>query len=235
MRALRRVAAICFMLSAILPAPATAFQCKLALVLGLDISSSVNDREYRLQLDGLAAALETEQVIEAILSPEGVGIAALAYEWSGYNQQDLITGWRALDTEAAIRAFAGELRAHRRYYTDFPTAVGKSLEFAAGLFQSAPPCQRRVIDLSGDGENNDGPRPAEFRARGLLDGITINALVILGAYPDPAVYYREHVIQGPDAFVAIARDFDDYRAAMVSKLLREIGQELILGRAEGGD
>ena len=134
----------------------------------------MNAREYRLQLEGLAAALEHEKVIEAILAPEGMHIAVTTYEWSGYAQQDLVTGWEILDSEAAILAYAARLRAHQRQYSDFPTAIGKALEYGAGLFSSAPPCARHVIDLSGDGENNDGLGPDHFRKLGLLDGITIN-------------------------------------------------------------
>ncbi|MEL6576479.1 MAG: DUF1194 domain-containing protein, partial [Pseudomonadota bacterium] len=63
------------------PAPAHAVGCKLALVLGLDISSSVNEREYEQQLHGLADALSHPQVIEAITTPEGAGIAVITYEW----------------------------------------------------------------------------------------------------------------------------------------------------------
>ncbi|MEM6422246.1 MAG: DUF1194 domain-containing protein [Pseudomonadota bacterium] len=215
--------------------PALATDCKLALALGLDISSSVNEREYRLQIDGLADALSHELVKEAILRPEGSGIAVITYEWSGYAQQDLITGWTMLDSSGAIDAYAARLKAHERIYSDFPTAVGKAVEFGARLFDSAPPCQRRTMDLSGDGENNDGVDPDVFRAQGLLDGITINGLVILGAFPNPAIYYRGHVMQGPNAFVALARDFEDYRRVMLGKLLREIDQQLILGEVFGPD
>ncbi|MEM6973541.1 MAG: DUF1194 domain-containing protein [Pseudomonadota bacterium] len=208
---------------------AAASDCKLALVLGLDISSSVNEMEYRLQLEGLADALSHELVKEAILRPEGSGIAVITYEWSGYAQQDLITGWTMLDSGSAIDAYAARLRAHTRIYADFPTAIGKALEFGARLFDKAPNCLRRTIDLSGDGENNDGIDAGAVRATGLLDGITINGLVILGAYPNPAIYYRGQVMQGPDAFVALARDFTDYRRVMLGKLLREVDQQLILG------
>lgn len=206
--------------------------CKLALALGLDISSSVNDREYRLQLEGLAHALEEESVIAAILQPEGAYIAAAVYEWSGYQQQDVIIGWTALDSPAAVQSFARRLRGHTRAYGEFATALGKGVEFGANLLRLAPPCARHVLDISGDGENNDGVGPDYFRARGVLDGITINGLVIQGAFPNPAIYYREHVMQGPESFVALARDFSDYRAVMAGKLMREINTELILGSSE---
>lgn len=203
--------------------------CKLALVLAMDISSSVNQREYDIQLQGLAQAFRTPEVIEAILTPKGVGIAAIVYEWSGYNQQDIVIPWTMLDNEAVILDIAATLAAHRRPYSDLTTALGKSVEYGARMFGRAPPCGRKVIDISGDGENNDGVGPEFYRAQGKLNGITINGLVVEGAVPDPVAYYRDHVIQGPGAFVARARDFDDYPSVMIGKLLREIDQEMILG------
>ncbi|MEM7500178.1 MAG: DUF1194 domain-containing protein [Pseudomonadota bacterium] len=233
-RALGRLAGTAALVAGLAaPAPALAVGCKLALVLGLDISSSVNEREYEQQLHGLADALAHPQVIEAITTPEGAGIAVITYEWSGYAQQDLITGWEMLVTPNDVEAYAARLKAHRRIYSDFPTAIGKALEYGANLFATAPPCARRTIDLSGDGENNDGVGPEHYRAKGIFEGITINGIVILGAYPNPAIYYRGYVMQGPNAFVAIARDFDDYRRVMIGKLLREIETQLILGGVFG--
>jgi Ca-activated chloride channel family protein len=211
------------------PEPARAAGCKLALVLALDISSSVNDREYDLQRLGLVRAFRTPAVIDAILTPKGAGIAATAFEWSGYSQQDVVIPWTMLDSEARIRDFADTLAAHRRPFSDLATALGKAVEYGAHLFADAPPCARRVLDVSGDGENNDGVGPEYFRARGVLAGITINGLVVQGAVPDPAPYYRDHVIQGPGAFLALARNYGDYPSVIIGKLLREIDQDLILG------
>jgi hypothetical protein len=203
--------------------------CKLALVLAMDISSSVNQREYDIQLQGLAQAFRTPEVIDAILTPKGVGIAVIVYEWSGYNQQDIVIPWTMLDNEAVILDIAATLAAHRRPYSDLTTALGKSIEYGARMFGRAPVCGRKVIDISGDGENNDGAGPEFYRAQGKLNGITINGLVVQGAVPDPVAYYRDHVIQEPGSFVAMARDFDDYPSVMIGKLLREVDQEMILG------
>jgi hypothetical protein len=204
--------------------------CKVALAFALDISSSVDDAEYRLQIDGLANALVDERVIEAILTPEGAFINAAAYEWSGYQQQDMVLDWTVLDTPAAIRNFAARLSAHRRVYANFATAVGKGVEFGAQLLPRAPPCGRYVLDVSGDGQNNVGVGPDFFRKAGLLEGITINGLVIRGATPDPARYYEKYVLNGPDSFMVIANDFEDYTTAMTEKLLRELKAEMVLGR-----
>jgi hypothetical protein len=213
---------------------AQATVCKLALALALDISSSVNQREYDIQLHGLARAFRTPEIIEAILAPEGSGVAVTVYEWSGYNQQDVVVPWILLETPEAVLDIAARLTAHRRPYSDLSTALGKAVEYGALLFSRAPDCARRVIDISGDGANNDGPSPNIFRERGLFSGMTINGLAIQGATPDPAEYYRRNVIHGPGAFLALARDFDDYPSVIIGKLLREIDQEMIMGEAALG-
>ena len=204
--------------------------CKVALALGLDTSSSVNSREYRLQQDGLASALESPEVQKAILTPEGAFIETAVYEWSGEAQQNLILDWTRLDSVDAIKTFTNRLRQNWRRYSEFSTALGHAAVYGANLLRRSPPCARKVLDLSGDGENNEGWGPEHYRRLGQLEGITINGLVILGAYPNPAIYYRANVIQGPNAFLAQAMRFEDYRDVMLGKLLREIGEELVLGR-----
>ncbi len=204
-------------------------RCRLALVLGLDVSSSVNEQEYQIQLQGLAHAFRTPEVVDALLSPPGTVVAVTVYEWSGRYQQDVIVGWTFLGSEEKVLAFADRLAAHERSYAEFPTAVGKALEFGAAQFGHGPACERRVIDLSGDGANNDGVGPSYFRNLGDFDGIVINGLAIQGAEPDPAEYYRNHVMHGPGAFVVTARDFEDYPYVIIGKLLKEVASELIVG------
>lgn len=225
------LAVFAVLMALFLGVPQAHAQCKAALALALDISSSVNDYEYRLQQHGLADALDSTEVQQAILTPEGAYIEAAAYEWSGSDQQRIIVDWMRLDSTGAISLFANRIRQNQRRYTELSTALGEAVAFGANLLRRAPPCNRRVLDISGDGENNEGHGPGRFRAQGLLDGITINGLVILGAYPNPAIYYRSNVIQGPNAFLAQAMRFEDYRDVMLGKLLREIETELILGHA----
>ncbi|MFK7945133.1 MAG: DUF1194 domain-containing protein [Paracoccaceae bacterium] len=204
--------------------------CKLALALGLDISSSVDSAEYRQQIDGLANALASPTIVDAILRPEGTHIAVAVYEWSGYQQQDVMLDWTVLDSAPAIASFATRLTQHQRVYSEFATALGKGVQFGAKLLTRAPVCARRTIDISGDGQNNDGVGPEYFVSTGQLDGITVNGLVIRGAVPDPVEYYHASVRHGDDAFVIVANGFSDYRRAMEEKLLREIEAQLIIGQ-----
>ena len=170
------------------------------------ISASVDNAEYDLQLEGLAAAIEHPLVVEAILTPEEDHIEAAVFEWSGYTQQDVIIAWTRLDNADAVREFATRLRAHGRPQGYLATAIGKAVEFGGALLRSAPACRRRVLDVSGDGINNIGVPPAYFYRRGDLDGAIVNGLVILGALPDPLPYYQTDVIFGPEAFVIVPMD-----------------------------
>jgi len=195
--------------------------CGLSLVLALDVSSSVNPAEFTLQTRGLARALRDPAVRRSIISTGG--IQAMALEWSGRDQQVDIAPWALLTSDAGISRFADRIETHQRVHDEFPTALGYALGHAATRLRNAPlSCARAVIDVSGDGVNNEGFEPLLAYRNFDFTNITVNGLVIRGADPDPVAYYRAEVIHGPGAFVEIATDFGDYAAAMKRKLLREI-------------
>jgi hypothetical protein len=206
------IKAICAaaMLAAAAPISAQAGTCRLALAFALDVSASVDPIEYRLQLDGLAAGLRDPAVRAAMLGPGG-GVALSAYEWSGKHQQVTIAPWALITTAPALDAFAARVTAHKRRYGEFPTAVGYALGYGSVLLRDAPPCLRRVIDISGDGLSNDGFGPDAAYREFDFGGVTVNGLVI----------------GGPGAFVEVARDYTDFARAMRRKLLREIGRDFV--------
>ena len=198
--------------------------CKLALVLALDSSSSVDPAEYEFQLKGLAAALLDQQVKKMIADQGGVNL--MAFEWSGRFNQEVIVDWRYLTSELEVAEFALALASHKRVRSDYPTAMGYALGYAAGLFRRLPyQCLRQVVDVSGDGVHNDGFNPQIAYRTFEFDAIAVNGLVIKGADPDPEQYYRENVVHGPGAFLIVANNFNDYGEAIKQKLLREIGPQ----------
>ena len=207
--------------------------CRLALVLAIDVSSSVNADEDSLQRGGLANALIAPGVVEAFFaSPEPVALAV--FEWSGrYNQADLLD-WTLIETEADLLAASDAIRNSRRSHNDFPTAMGYALGHAAGKFQDGPACLFRTIDMAGDGVNNDGFGPAEAYAAFPFDDVTVNGLVVNGAdfegETDLIPFFEQQVIRGPGAFIEIANGFADYADAMERKLIREL-QVLSIGGA----
>ena len=212
-------------------------QCRLALALGMDVSGSVDQVEYRLQLDGLANALLNEEVQAQLLLTPDAPVWVAAYEWAGRFNQRLLVDWVALDSADAIRSVAATLRRTERRSGINSTGIGGAMLFAERMFERRPDCWRYTLDISGDGTNNDGPAPEEIRKR--LVGRDINGLVIaldLTVGRDErqmdlmelSAYYRKRIIQGPDAFIEVALGFEDFERAMTKKLLRET-QNLMVG------
>lgn len=210
--------------------PAAAkLQCKLALVLALDVSGSVDQNEYRLQTRGLAQAFRSEEIIAAIKFPGNRAIAATVLQWSGDPHQLQVIPWSLLSDDQSIATFADQIENVERAFKPYSTAIGNALTYSAGLFQSNPfPCERQVIDVSGDGPNNEGEDVEPARNRVVSTGITVNGLAILGPREFLAAYYRESVVGGNGAFVISANTFKDYPEAIRKKLLREIQPPIVL-------
>tara|TARA_R110000868_G_scaffold69764_10_gene205560 strand:- start:49042 stop:49707 length:666 start_codon:yes stop_codon:yes gene_type:complete len=206
--------------------------CRLALVLALDVSASVDAAEYALQRDGLVAALRAPDIQRAILQGQGA-VALSVFEWSGRQQQVVVLPWVMLRDRAALEQAIGVIARARRSYSGFPTAAGYGLGFGAGMLREAPACDRQVIDVSGDGINNEGFAPALAYKHFPFDGVVVNGLAILG--PDEGVqrFYREEILHGPGAFMVTAEGFEDFRRAMTLKLFRELNDLQVGERADG--
>ncbi|MEM9764844.1 MAG: DUF1194 domain-containing protein [Pseudomonadota bacterium] len=210
----------------VLTALSASAQCRLALVLALDVSASVDDREYGLLTSGTANALRSDEVRAALKSLGGVNVAV--FEWSGRFQQHGIAPWMRLDNDAAIDDMASRIERHPRTTSEYPTALGAALGHAATLLRSsAQGCARRVIDVAGDGENNHGFEPRHAYNAFDFQGVTVNGLVVASDEAGKGIaaidYYTQEVIRGPEAFLEIAASYDDFQEAMKRKLLREIG------------
>ena len=207
---------------AFLTAPVPAFACRLALVLAIDVSVSVDQRDYALQRDGLANALRAPDVVGAFLASSSP-VALAAYEWSGPRHARTVLNWTVMASASEMYKAADRIESLVRYQTG-STSLGYALSYGADVLATAPPCGRQTLDLSGDGRNNDGFSPkAAYRNRA-FDGITVNALAIGGSEPlDSLVEYLErNVIRGTGAFVEVARNHEEFETAMRRKLIREV-------------
>ena len=207
-------------------------RCRLALALGLDVSASVDAAEYGLQVAGLAAALDAPAVRQALLGMPGLPVWVAVFEWAGAGEQRLLRGWTELSGPAALDRVIAALLTTERARMEDSTALGEALLYGGALLARGPGCFRQVLDISGDGRNNDGPDPDMLAGDPLLAGVTVNALVIGTEMSGPSdaravrigelsAYFAADVILGPGAFVEIALGFADYERAMTRKLLRE--------------
>ena len=215
--------------------------CRQALVFALDVSGSVDDQEYALQLQGLAAALDSSDVRDVLFQSPETPVYVTVFEWSGNAYQRLIIDWTALSDEATLNNVTLRLRGWQRQSAPQTTSLGGAINKSIDLLARAPNCWKRTIDISGDGMNNDWPQPQALHGSPALSGVTINALVIGidilnrmdhedSDIAELTAYFKSQVIHGPGAFIEVALGFNDYAAAMTRKLLREL-QSFAIGGA----
>ena len=228
--ALRRFALVLALALAALGAPPARADTEvdLALVIAVDISYSMDIDELALQREGFANAFRAAQVHDAIRRGMLGRIAVVYFEWAGAWDQRVIVPWTVIDGPDSAGSFADKVAAQpvRRAQR---TSISGAIEFGAKLLgESRVDATRRVIDISGDGPNNQGRPVTVVRNEALAQGITINGLpVMLKApgyldIPDLDVYYRDCVIGGQGAFMVPVRERDQFSNAIKTKILLEI-------------
>ncbi|MDJ1007447.1 MAG: DUF1194 domain-containing protein [Paracoccaceae bacterium] len=207
-------------LLAITLATGTARACDTALILAIDVSNSIDSGEYRIQAEGLAEALLDPLVREALVSGQ---VALTVIQWSGVGNQVVSIPWRRIAADADVLAIAEEARRMQRAIIMSNTAVGDLVRFARTQFAAVPDCARKVIDISGDGDDNAGTLPEAERLLAERDGVTINALAIESLGLSITNYYRLKVITR-NGFVMTARGHSTYAETLKEKIRREVAK-----------
>ncbi|ATI41707.1 hypothetical protein CBW24_06645 [Pacificitalea manganoxidans] len=203
-------------------APPAARACDVALLLAVDVSSSIDAAEYRLQIDGMADAFADPEIAARLVEGQ---IAVAVLQWSGPEAQALSLPWQRMTDPAAVRALAQRTRLLPRAFTLSGTAPGDAIHAALGHLRVGPACARQVIDISGDGTANAGLAPAPARRAAERAGVTINGIAIEHMGLSLTNYYRWRLTTA-DGFVVTARGHRDYPRAIRAKILREISKIL---------
>ncbi|WP_299475248.1 DUF1194 domain-containing protein [uncultured Roseibium sp.] len=200
------------------------------LVLAVDISQSMDTEEQEIQRAGYVAALTSREFLDAIqVGP--IGRVAVTYmEWGGVDEHFIVADWTIVQDSTSASHFASKiaeapLRQVQR--TSIASALQKSVELVEtnqymGL--------RRVIDISGDGPNNQGGSVTEMRDRMIAAGVTINGLPLMmksnkntwQAMLNLDHYYEDCVIGGPGSFAIPVRSKEGFADAIRMKLVLEI-------------
>lgn len=204
------------------PVVAQVAEVDMALVLAIDCSFSVDANEFRLQMQGLGQAFMRSEIKEAIAKGPNGRIAVIAMQWSDEANQMVIVPWTIVATDKDADRLGAALTEIPRRLAEGGTSISMAIEYAASLFNEAPPTPRRVIDISSDGRNNIGPPVALSRNKVVKMGITINALTILNEWPTLDKYFEENVVGGQGNFVIPSDDYSAYSEAIYKKLIREI-------------
>jgi len=202
-----------------------------ALVFAVDISYSMDPEEQALQKQGYVEALNSPEVLQAIRSGMTGKIAVSYFEWANAFDQRMVVPWTIIDGPESARAVtdrivASPLRRSQR------TSVSGAIAYGHKLIEAMPyRAFRKVLDVSGDGPNNNGDPVEVARDRALSAGIVINGLPIVlkrqtgygwGDIKDLDLYYQDCVIGGPGAFMVAIVSRDQFVPATRSKILREI-------------
>ena len=200
-----------------------------ALVLAIDVSRSVTDDEAALQRNGYRAAMTDPAVLAAIAGGPTGAVAVTYFEWARFEFQQILIPWTRIATAADARAWSDSLGA-RPFQSQSWTSISGALTFGGQLLRAAPfTAARRVIDVSGDGRNNNGPDTPPIRDALVAEGVVINGLPIINRHPrfgrlelDVDQFYRDSVIGGGGSFAIVAEDFSAFSEAIKRKLLQEI-------------
>jgi hypothetical protein len=200
------------------------------LVLAVDVSYSMDMDELAIQREGYAQAIVSKEFLQALKTGPNGKISVTYFEWAASSDQKIIIPWRVIDGPETADAVANEImktpirRASR-------TSISGAINFAMPLFDENPyRGLRRVIDISGDGPNNNGAPVTGARDTAIGKGITINGLPIMVKEPSYSTmdidnldfYYEDCVIGGPGAFVVTIKDRDKFREAIRTKLVLEV-------------
>jgi len=212
------------------PAATAAEPVDVELVLAVDVSLSMAPDELAIQRDGYVAALTDPRVVQAIEQGAHGKIAVTYFEWAGSTWRHVIVPWTLIANRADAERVAARLTAlppnsARR------TSISGALEFGEDLLaESGFRGMKRVIDISGDGPNNQGPPVTSVRDRLVAQGIVINGLPLMtrdglsSAFDvgDLDRYYADCVIGGPGAFVIPVNEWSQFPEAIRRKLVLEL-------------
>src|SRR6476660_3089246 len=200
------------------------------LVIAVDVSYSMDMDELAIQREGYARAIVSKDFLGALRASPGGRVAVTYFEWSMSGDEKIIIPWRVIDGPESADAVAAEIM-KTPVRRGSSTSISGAINFAAKLFEQNPyRGLRRVIDISGDGPNNDGAPVTGARAAALAKGIVINGLPIMVKEPSLAttdianldLYYEDCVIGGPGAFIITIRDREKFQEAIRTKLVLEV-------------
>ena len=200
------------------------------LVIAVDVSYSMDMDELAVQREGYAQAITSPEFLQALKNGPTGKIAVTYFEWAASFDQKIIIPWRVIDGAASADAVAAEIM-ETPVRRGSSTSISGAINFATRLFEENPyHGSRRVIDISGDGPNNDGAPVAGARDAAVEKGIIINGLPIMVKAPSLATidienldqYYEDCVIGGPGAFIMTIRDRAKFQEAIRTKLVLEV-------------
>jgi len=225
-------AALCVL--ATVPAPAQVagpLEVDVKLVIATDISNSIDDEELSLERQGIADVFKDPEVVKVITNGRLGVIAVAMLDWAGYRENQVVLDWHIIRDKASAEAFANQVLDLKRFNGQ-RTSISDALERATAMLNDSDNrimATRKVIDVSGDGPNNDGISLQQIHDETKDNGIVVNGLPIMdenadGFFPELDKYYGACVVSGRNGFLVIVKSFKDFGQAMRRKIVIEVSE-----------
>ncbi|HNB28896.1 MAG TPA: DUF1194 domain-containing protein [Alphaproteobacteria bacterium] len=220
-------------------APADEIRTDVNIVTGLDVSGSIEAKETQIQIDGLAMAIRSPEVIAAIRSGRHGRVGFAVFVWANGNLP-VFAEWRQIASAEDALALSEELslRLHAILESTAALKLGEltdlsgAIAFGGAMLLAAPyPTDHAILNIMGNGLDNVAEGPERARNILVAQGVTINGVVI-GHDRGVIGYFRRNVIGGPAAFVLPAGE----PQTLVDVFKRKFVTEIVwnAGRAEDG-
>jgi hypothetical protein len=229
-------ALLCGALTALasLPAPAqptAPIEVDIKLVIATDNSHSITNYEEQLQRQGIADLFSDPEVVKAIQSGPLGRIAVAMVDWAGYREDKVVLDWTIVKDKESAAALAAKVRDIPRMLGQ-RTSISNAIEVSIDLLNRSDNkiiANRKAIDVSGDGPNNDGVSMQQVHDATKNNGIMVNGLPIMdegaeGYFPELDKYYAACVVSGKNGFLIVVKSYKDFGRAMRRKLVLEISQ-----------
>ncbi|MEO1745960.1 MAG: DUF1194 domain-containing protein [Pseudomonadota bacterium] len=206
-------------------------QVDVELVLAVDVSGSMNYRELDIQRRGYVEAFRSRDVISAIEAGLIGSIAVTYVEWARDDLQRTVVPWTKITNEADANAFAALLEAAPRRNMQYTSISGAISTGVAMLDTNSFDGMRQVIDISGDGPNNQGTLAPDARDAAIARGVIINGLPLMtedwkftkgASSVSLDAYYQACVIGGPGSFLVPVHSWGGFSDAVRRKIMLEI-------------
>jgi hypothetical protein len=212
-------------------APAGVIEVDVKLVIATDVSKSIEDERLALERQGIADTFLDPEVLKVITNGPLGQIAVAMVDWAGYRENQVVVDWTIVKDKASAAALAEKVLKIPRMPSN-RTSISNAIERSIGLLDGSDNkilATRKVIDVSGDGPNNDGYSLEQIHEATKDNGIVVNGLPIMdessdGYFPDLDKYYAACVVSGKGGFMVVVRSFKDFGLAMRRKIVVEVSQ-----------
>jgi len=198
---------------------------------GLDVSTSITSDETAIQLEGLAIAMQSPEILAAVQNGRHHRIGFAVYLWAE-GDCPMVVDWRIIasaeDAAAMVAELGANAEAARQAKTGNLTGLSRGMNCGLTILQSSPfVADRDVLNIVSDGVENVRSERDVRVAREMLTaaGVDINAMLLPNGQEGVEKvqpYYQANVVAGPMAFIVVVEKAEQLTDAWRRKFIGDL-------------